>query len=83
VILFVSGPTRLGTKSEACNILVAGCLCRVEPNRIVIVTPQAYSEVRVWVWHNNLVRDPMRFSNFFFLICLVFCGWLCKFKIIL
>ncbi len=49
MILLVSGSTRLGTKSEACNILVLGCLCQVEPNRIMIMTPQDYSEVSVWL----------------------------------
>ncbi len=62
MILFVSGHTRRGTKSEACNILVLRCLCRVEPNRVVILTPQAYSEVRVQPWHNNLASDPHEVS---------------------
>ncbi len=36
--LLVVGPTRLGTRSEACNILVLGCFGHVEPNRIMIET---------------------------------------------
>jgi hypothetical protein len=38
VALLVVGPTRLGTRSEACNILVLGCFGHVEPNRIMIET---------------------------------------------
>ncbi len=32
--------TRLGTRSETCNILVLKCLGHVEPNSVMIVSPK-------------------------------------------
>ncbi len=45
VALLVVGPTRLETRSEACNILVLGCFGHVEPNRIMIVTPKPITKL--------------------------------------
>ncbi len=36
--LLISSFTRLGTRSETCNILVLRCFGHVEPNRVVIMT---------------------------------------------
>jgi hypothetical protein len=57
VALLVSSLTRLGTRSEASNILILSCLGHVELSRIIIIT-HAYSKIRVWFWHNALARDP-------------------------
>jgi hypothetical protein len=38
VALLITNFTRLGTRSETCNILVLRCLGHVERNRVVIVT---------------------------------------------
>ncbi len=43
--LLVVGLARLGTNSEACNVLVFGCFGRVEPNRIVIMTPKPIAKL--------------------------------------
>ncbi len=37
VTLFISGPIKLGTRSETCKLVSFGC---VEPNRILIMTPK-------------------------------------------
>ncbi len=46
MVLLISSFTRLGTRSEARNILVLRCLGHVEPNRVVIVTPKPIMELR-------------------------------------
>jgi hypothetical protein len=40
VVLFISSFTRLGTRSETCNIFVLRCLGHVKPNRVVNMTPK-------------------------------------------
>jgi len=46
VVLLISSFTRLGTRSETCNILVLGCFGHVEPNRVMIVTPKPIIKLR-------------------------------------
>ncbi len=35
--IFISGPIRLGTRSETCKLVFFG---RVEPSRVLIMTPK-------------------------------------------
>ncbi len=44
--IFVLDPGRLGTSSEACNILVLECLGRVKPSGVMIMTPKLITKLR-------------------------------------
>jgi hypothetical protein len=46
VMFFVLDFARLGTRSEACNILVLECIGCVEPSRVVIMTPKPIAKLK-------------------------------------
>jgi hypothetical protein len=45
-MLLVLSFTRLGTRSETCNILVSGCIGHVEPSRVRIIMPKIMTKLR-------------------------------------
>jgi hypothetical protein len=52
VVLFVSSPIGMGTRSEDCDILVLGYKDCVKTQQSSVDSVQNYDKVNVWHWHN-------------------------------
>jgi hypothetical protein len=66
MVFLVLDLAKLKTKSKACNILVLKCLGHVEFNRVMIMTPESITKLRL-VWHNALAKDSLEsFLSFSF-----------------
>ncbi len=84
MVFLVLDLVKLGTRNEYCNIFVLDYLGFVESNIINDCDIEAYSEIRVWPWHNALAKDSLKsFFIFFLSFHLILCDWFCRFRIVL